>query len=121
MYYVFIENDKINGKGECICETDGIQSIEVSEEIYENLDRYIWNGSEIVENPNYEKEHYEELWNEVDKAREQYRAEHIDPRTNARTRKTANGTWTEKDEQDYLALDAEVTAWIEENLPYPEE
>ena len=60
-------------------------------------------------------------WEEIDKARERYRAGHIDTRTNARTRKLANGTWTEKDEQDYLALDAEVTAWIEENLPYPEE
>lgn len=60
-------------------------------------------------------------WEEIDKQREMYREEHIDPRTNARVRKIANGTWTEQDEQDYLALDAEVTAWIEENLPYPEE
>lgn len=60
-------------------------------------------------------------WEEIDIARQRYREQKIDPRTNARTRKQANGTWTEKDEQDYLALDAEVTAWIEENLPYPEE
>ena len=33
----------------------------------------------------------------------------------------ANQTWTEEDERAYLDLDAEVTAWIEENLPYPEE
>ena len=60
-------------------------------------------------------------WEEIDKARELYREEHIDLRTKARVRKMANGTWTEKDEQAYLELDAEVTAWIEENLPYPEE
>ena len=60
-------------------------------------------------------------WEEIDKARELYREQHIDTRTKARVRKQANGTWTEEDEQDYLALDAEVTAWIEENLPYPEE
>ena len=36
-----------------------------------------------------------------------------------RSRKMANGSWTDKDEEAYLILDAEVTAWIEENLPYP--
>ena len=60
-------------------------------------------------------------YEEIDKAREEYREQHIDKRTKARVRKMANGTWTEQDEQEYLALDAEVTAWIEENLPYPEE
>lgn len=58
-------------------------------------------------------------WEEIDKARIKYRKAHIDDKTIARMRKTANRTWTEQDEQDYLALDAEVTAWIEENLPYP--
>lgn len=60
-------------------------------------------------------------WEEIDQARKQYRKEHIDDRTAARSRKMANGTWTEKDEEDYLALDAEVTAYIEEHYPYPEE
>ena len=60
-------------------------------------------------------------YEEVDKMRVQYRKEHIDDKTIARSRKTANGTWTEEDEQAYLALDAEVTAYIEENFPYPEE
>ena len=50
-----------------------------------------------------------------------YRREHIDDQTAERSRKMANGTWTDEDEQNYLALDAEVTAWIEENLPYPVE
>lgn len=36
-------------------------------------------------------------------------------------RKTANGTWTEEDEQEYLELDAEVTSYIEEHYPYPVE
>lgn len=50
-----------------------------------------------------------------------YRKENIDDRTIARMRKQANGTWTEEDEAEYLKLDAEVTAYIEENYPYPEE
>lgn len=55
----------------------------------------------------------------VDRARIQYRKTHIDDRTLARQRKQANGTWTEEDERAYLALDAEVTAYIEEHFPYP--
>ena len=50
-----------------------------------------------------------------------YRKKSIDDKTLERQRKQANGTWTEEDEQAYLALDAEVTAYIEENLPYPTE
>ena len=48
-----------------------------------------------------------------------YRHEHIDNQTLERNRKIANGTWMPADEAAYLALDAEVTAYIEENLPYP--
>ena len=64
-------------------------------------------------------EHPAPTYEQIDQARIEYRKAHIDDRTIARMRKTANGTWTEEDEQAYLALDAEVTAWIEENLPYP--
>ncbi len=91
------------------------------------------NCDEIVEDTEHTVEDYEQYnrefllkedipaptYEEVDQARIQYRREHIDDKTTARSRKMANGTWTEKDEQAYLALDAEVTAWIEENLPYP--
>ena len=58
-------------------------------------------------------------YEEVDQMRIEYRKEHIDDKTIARMRKTANGTWTEEDEQAYLELDAEVTAYIEEHFPYP--
>lgn len=58
---------------------------------------------------------------EIRKLRENYRREHIDGSTAERSRKMANGTWTEQDEQEYLALDAEVTAWIEKNLAYGEQ
>ena len=58
---------------------------------------------------------------EIKEQRKAYRQEHIDDATAERSRRQANGTWTDEDEQAYLELDAEVTAWIEENLPYPEE
>lgn len=60
-------------------------------------------------------------YEEIDKLRIEYRKEHIDDKTIARMRKTANKTWTEEDEKAYLALDAEVTAYIEEHYPYPVE
>lgn len=58
-------------------------------------------------------------YEEVDQMRIEYRKEHIDDKTIARIRKTANGTWTDEDEQAYLELDTEVTAYIEEHFPYP--
>lgn len=58
---------------------------------------------------------------DIKRMRIEYRHEHIDDQTLERNRKMANGTWTEEDEAEYLALDAEVTAYIEENFPYPPE
>lgn len=55
MYYVFITNGEINGKGQCECTGDDTFSVEVTEEIYNNLDRYMWNGTEIVLDPDYEQ------------------------------------------------------------------
>ena len=55
-YYAFIENNKINGKGECPCTTNGIVSFEITEEVYNDLDRYIWNDSDVVLNQNYDEE-----------------------------------------------------------------
>lgn len=58
-YYIFIENNKIIGCGEAKCLDDTVQNIEVTEDVYnsyaEDTDRYIWNGTEIVENPDYEE------------------------------------------------------------------
>lgn len=58
---------------------------------------------------------------DIEEARIAYRRRHIDNETLRRMRKQANSTWTQEDETEYLALDAEVTAYIEEHFPYPEE
>ena len=59
MYYIFVENNKINGCGQCRCLNDDIQNIEVSEEVFNSYLKdklkYVWNGSEIVENPDYDE------------------------------------------------------------------
>lgn len=58
MYYIFIENGKINGTGEVIQPDDNIQNIEISEEIYNKFNEdsryYIYQNGKIIENPNYE-------------------------------------------------------------------
>lgn len=57
MYYLFIENNKINGCGQC--PIIGGNNIEVSENIYnayiEDNDRFIYQDGEIIANPNYEE------------------------------------------------------------------
>lgn len=58
-YYAFIQDDKINGKGECPCTADNLFSFEVTEEVYNSLERYIWNGTDVVLNPNYDEEQAE--------------------------------------------------------------
>lgn len=57
-YYIHINNNEIISSGECPM-TEPAQNIEVTGEVYNDFvadhDKYIWNGSEIVENPNYEE------------------------------------------------------------------
>lgn len=55
-YYVFIENEKINGCGQCRQLTESVINIEVSEEVYNNIEKYIFQNGKIVLNPNYEQE-----------------------------------------------------------------
>lgn len=69
-YYIFVEDGKINGCGQARQLTEGVQNIEVSQEIFENFlqDRllYVWNGSEIIANPNYETDKQAQIRAEKD-------------------------------------------------------
>ena len=59
-YYIFLDNGKLNGAGECRELTEGVENIEVSEELFnayiEEPTKYIYADGEIVENHNYEAE-----------------------------------------------------------------
>lgn len=55
-YYATIINNELNGKGQCPVSGEGIQCVEITEEIYNDFDRYMWNGNAIILNPNYEQE-----------------------------------------------------------------
>lgn len=50
-YYAFIQNNEINGCGECRLLNEDIQNIEITEEQFNNIQDYIWNGEEIVIDP----------------------------------------------------------------------
>lgn len=60
MFYIFIENGKINGCGQAQMLGENVINYEVDEAFYnefaENPDMYIWDGLQVVVNPNYEEE-----------------------------------------------------------------
>lgn len=58
-YYAFIQDNKINGTGQCPVLNEDIISFEITEEVYNNIDHYIWDGSDVVLNPNYDEEQSE--------------------------------------------------------------
>lgn len=59
-YYIFNENGKLNGSGECPQISETVENIEVTEEVYnlynEAPDKYIYSDGEVIENPEYEAE-----------------------------------------------------------------
>lgn len=71
MYYIFIENDKINGAGQARVLNEEITNFEVTEELYNAYvvepDKYMWDGSAVVVNPNYEQEQIEARKQEFNK------------------------------------------------------
>ena len=119
MYYAFIKNKKIDGKGELPCSGDGITCVEITEEVYNNLERYMWNGQEIVENPNYEQEEYERHYEEVRQQREKAYIIEVDVLHAERQKNTVLGTWTEEDEAEYIQKVIDRTNAIKERYPYP--
>lgn len=60
-FYIYIEDNKIDGCGVGArnCGSENVIDYEVSQEVFnsfrEDKDRYIWNGTDIVENPDYEE------------------------------------------------------------------
>ena len=59
-YYIFIQDEKLNGAGEFPCLDDTVTNIEVSEEVYSAFcvepQKFVYKDEQIVENPNYEEE-----------------------------------------------------------------
>ena len=54
MFYAFIEDNKLVGAGECRQSTEGVDNVEISEEVFRNIERYVWNGTALAEDPDFE-------------------------------------------------------------------
>ena len=58
-YYIYIENDKLNGCGQCRQLTEGVINLEVEQLMYyeysSNPEMYIWDGENVVIDPEYEE------------------------------------------------------------------
>ena len=61
MFYAYIINDVLTNDGKAPLEADGLINVEITDEIHQHLDHYIWdkNNQTIVLNPNYEEEQAE--------------------------------------------------------------
>jgi hypothetical protein len=57
-YYAFIKDKKIMGSGQCPCSGNGITCIEIEEEVFNNIDHYMYKQNKIVLNPDWEQEQY---------------------------------------------------------------
>lgn len=59
-YYIFIEDGKINGAGQARILGDTVTNFEVTEQAYNDFiaepTKYMWDGSAVVLNPNYDDE-----------------------------------------------------------------
>lgn len=55
-YYAHIINDKLHSHGECRILSEGIKSMPITEEVYNNLQKYEYYDGELVLNSNYEAE-----------------------------------------------------------------
>lgn len=53
-YYAFIKNNKIDGCGQCKILNTDIQNIEISQEVFDNIEKYIWDGENIIPDPEYD-------------------------------------------------------------------
>lgn len=55
MNYVYVRDEKIQGSGTCRRLEEGTLNIEASDEIVQDLDKYIFSGGELVLDPDYEE------------------------------------------------------------------
>lgn len=55
MYYAFITDNRINGCGQCICLNDEVENVEISEEVYNEIEKYIYSEGEIIPDSEYQE------------------------------------------------------------------
>ena len=53
-YYTFIKNEQITGKGQCKCLDEDVLTIEITKEVYDELEKYTYKGGKIIPDIDYE-------------------------------------------------------------------
>ena len=70
-YYIYIQNEILNGCGQCRQLTEGVTNLEVDESLYnafvESPNMYIWDGSDVVIDPDYEEKQAQKERERLDK------------------------------------------------------
>ena len=56
MAYAYIKDNKLVGSGICSVTGGGLTCIEITDEVFNNIEQYMYVNGEIVINPNYEEE-----------------------------------------------------------------
>lgn len=63
-YYIFVQDEKLNGAGQFPCLNDTIANVEVSEEVYNAFcaepKKFVYKDEQIIENQNYDEEQAKE-------------------------------------------------------------
>lgn len=54
-FYIYIENSQIQGKGQARILNENFLNVEVEECIYNEIEKYIWDGTDLVLDPDYEE------------------------------------------------------------------
>ena len=116
MYYAFINNGKLDGCGQCKQLTKGVVNFEIADDIAEHITDYIWDGENVVINPDLTKIKNEEQRKNRELA---YTAE-VDPITAHIQRLKDQDPIPEEEIAELIAeRDAKVQE-IKERYPYEE-
>lgn len=119
--YVFIENGKINGKGECPIISDGWVSFKVSDEVYnDDLLKYVWNGKKLIPNPNYDEEEKARYNEEMRQERLNAYVGRTDGLVSRKIRKQAIGEWTDDEENEFKQQMKTISEEISKEFAYKE-
>jgi len=119
-YYAFIKNNQINGVGQVRCLNANILNYEISQDIFENIEKYIWDGENVVLDSEYEykkaKKEKEILIEKIKKEIEETDLKRIRAICEPSIKdETINQSWLEYYNDEILKLREKINQLLSEN------
>jgi len=119
----YAQYDTRNGelyKAEVRCLSDFIDNIEITQEVYDNLEQYMYSDGEIVLNPNYDalqlqKAKEEKLAEALDKANDFEQNGTVEYKNCEFEMSVSNQNNLRNTEEALIALERESTNWLDKN------